>query len=56
MADQWGHSVPARRGDAIAFDGKLFYEIRGYAPGRNLEGRGRGHEPVGNLFRLFRML
>ena len=29
-------------GDTIAFDGKLFYEIRGYAPGRNLEGRGRG--------------
>jgi hypothetical protein len=29
-------------GDTIAFDGKLFYEIRGYAPGRNLPGRGRG--------------
>ncbi len=28
-------------GDAIAFDGKLFYEIRGYAPGRNLPSRGR---------------
>ena len=28
-------------GDTIAFDGKLFYEIRGYAPGRNLPGRGR---------------
>jgi hypothetical protein len=33
-------------GDAIAFDGKLFYEIRGYAPGRNLEGRGRGLNPL----------
>ncbi|MEO6785100.1 MAG: PQQ-binding-like beta-propeller repeat protein, partial [Chthoniobacteraceae bacterium] len=29
-------------GDEIAFDGKLFFEIRGYAPGRNLPGRGRG--------------
>lgn len=29
-------------GDTIAFDGKLFYEVRGYAPGRNLPGRGRG--------------
>ncbi len=29
-------------GDTIAFDGKLFFEIRGYAPGRNLPGRGRG--------------
>lgn len=28
-------------GDTIAFDGKVFYEIRGYAPGRNLPGRGR---------------
>ncbi|TWT91199.1 outer membrane protein assembly factor BamB family protein [Neorhodopirellula pilleata] len=28
-------------GDTIAFDGKRFYEIRGYAPGRNLPGRGR---------------
>lgn len=28
-------------GDTIAFDGKLFFEIRGYAPGRNLPGRGR---------------
>tara|TARA_R110002049_G_scaffold285698_4_gene467001 strand:- start:136089 stop:139160 length:3072 start_codon:yes stop_codon:yes gene_type:complete len=28
-------------GDTIAFDGKLFYEVRGYAPGRNLPGRGR---------------
>jgi outer membrane protein assembly factor BamB len=33
-------------GDTIAFDGKLFYEIRGYAPGRNLEGRGRGLSPL----------
>ena len=29
-------------GDTIAFDGKLFYEVRGYAPGRNLPNRGRG--------------
>ncbi len=33
-------------GDTIAFDGKLFYEIRGYAPGRNLPGRGRDLKPV----------
>ena len=33
-------------GDTIAFDGKLFYEIRGYAPGRNLAGRGRGIDPL----------
>ena len=33
-------------GDAIAFDGKLFYEIRGYAPGRNLPGRGRDADPL----------
>ncbi|MDF1813743.1 MAG: PQQ-binding-like beta-propeller repeat protein [Verrucomicrobiales bacterium] len=33
---------PGPAGDTIAFDGKLFYEIRGYAPGRNLPGRGRG--------------
>lgn len=33
-------------GDTIAFDGKLFYEIRGYAPGRNLPGRGRGADPL----------
>ncbi|QDV41162.1 outer membrane biogenesis protein BamB [Stieleria neptunia] len=33
-------------GDVIAFDGKLFYEIRGYAPGRNLPGRGRGLDPL----------
>jgi outer membrane protein assembly factor BamB len=38
------NSGPA--GDAIAFDGKLFYEIRGYAPGRNLEGRGSGMSPL----------
>lgn len=37
------NSGPA--GDAIAFDGKLFYEIRGYAPGRNLPGRGRELTP-----------
>jgi len=28
-------------GDIIAFDGTIFYEVRGYAPGRNLPGRGR---------------
>ena len=33
-------------GDTIAFDGKLFYEIRGYAPGRNLPGRGRDADPL----------
>jgi hypothetical protein len=33
-------------GDAIAYDGRLFYEIRGYAPGRNLEGRGKGLSPL----------
>lgn len=33
-------------GDIIAFDGKAFYEVRGYAPGRNLEGRGRGMNPL----------
>lgn len=33
-------------GDTIAFDGKLFYEIRGYAPGRNLPGRGRDLKPL----------
>ncbi|PAY21339.1 hypothetical protein CKO51_01810 [Rhodopirellula sp. SM50] len=33
-------------GDTIAFDGKLFYEVRGYAPGRNLPGRGRGLDPL----------
>ena len=33
-------------GDTIAYDGKQFYEIRGYAPGRNLEGRGRGMNPL----------
>jgi outer membrane protein assembly factor BamB len=37
------NSGPA--GDTIAFDGKLFYEIRGYAPGRNLPGRGRDLNP-----------
>ena len=37
------NSGPA--GDTIAFDGKLFYEIRGYAPGRNLPGRGRNMNP-----------
>lgn len=29
-------------GDIIAYDGTTFYEVRGYAPGRNLQGRGRG--------------
>lgn len=33
-------------GDTIAFDGKLFYEVRGYAPGRNLPGRGRDADPL----------
>lgn len=33
-------------GDTIAFDGRLFYEIRGYAPGRNLPGRGRDADPL----------
>lgn len=33
-------------GDTISFDGKLFYEIRGYAPGRNLPGRGRDADPL----------
>ena len=33
-------------GDTIAYDGKQFHEIRGYAPGRNLEGRGRGMSPL----------
>ena len=33
-------------GDITAFDGKQFYEVRGYAPGRNLEGRGRGMSPL----------
>lgn len=33
-------------GDVIAFDGTRFYEIRGYPPGRNLVGRGRGMNPV----------
>ena len=42
------------RGDITAFDGKQFYEVRGYAPGRNLEGRGRGISPFGDLFDLFR--
>ena len=37
------NSGPA--GDTIAFDGKLFYEIRGYAPGRNLPNRGRDLNP-----------
>ena len=32
-------------GGRIAFDGKLFYEIRGYAPGRNLPNRGRDLNP-----------
>ena len=41
-------------GDIIAFDGKLFYEVRGYAPGRNLEGRGRGMSQLETLFDLFR--
>ena len=30
------------QGDAIAYDGKTFFEIRGYTPGRNLVGRGKG--------------
>ena len=34
-------------GDAIAYDGQRFFEIRGYPPGRNLEGRGRGLSPTG---------
>ena len=29
-------------GDTIAYDGKSFFEVRGYAPGRNLPGRGKG--------------
>lgn len=33
-------------GDSIAFDGKKFYEIRGYAPGRNLNNRGRDFVPA----------
>ena len=33
-------------GDITAFDGKHFYEVRGYAPGRNLEGRGREMSPL----------
>ncbi|MFC1764659.1 PQQ-binding-like beta-propeller repeat protein [Planctomycetota bacterium] len=33
-------------GDIIAFDGKKFYEVRGYAPGRNLPGRGKGLNPL----------
>jgi outer membrane protein assembly factor BamB len=28
-------------GDVTAYDGQRFYEVRGYAPGRNLVGRGR---------------
>jgi outer membrane protein assembly factor BamB len=28
-------------GDTIAFDGTIFYEVRGYIPGRNMKGRGR---------------
>ena len=33
-------------GDIVAFDGNTFYEVRGYAPGRNLEGRGKGMKPT----------
>jgi outer membrane protein assembly factor BamB len=33
-------------GDIVAFDGNTFYEVRGYAPGRNLEGRGKGMKPA----------
>lgn len=33
-------------GDTVAFDGNLFYDVRGYAPGRNLEGRGKGMNPT----------
>ena len=32
-------------GDIVAFDGNTFYDVRGYAPGRNLEGRGKGMKP-----------
>ncbi len=44
------NSGPA--GDTIAFDGTTFYEIRGYAPGRNLPGRGRNLDPR-DLFSVF---
>ena len=43
---QRANSSSGPAGDAIAFDGKLFYEIRGYAPGRNLPGRGRELSPL----------
>jgi outer membrane protein assembly factor BamB len=39
-------------GDTIAFDGELFYEVRGYPPGRNLPGRGRGIDQV-ELYSVF---
>ena len=46
MAAPRAPSVPVPAGDIIAFDGERFYEVRGYAPGRNLEGRGRGMSPL----------
>ena len=39
-------------GDTIAFDGKLFYEVRGYPPGRNLPDRGRGIDQL-ELYSIF---
>ena len=39
-------------GDTIAFDGKVFYEVRGYPPGRNLPGRGRGIDQL-ELYSVF---
>lgn len=33
-------------GDTVAFDGSIFYDVRGYAPGRNLKGRGKGMDPT----------
>ena len=33
-------------GDIISLNDKVFYEVRGYAPGRNLAGRGRGMDPL----------
>ncbi|MBT4818559.1 MAG: PQQ-binding-like beta-propeller repeat protein, partial [Lentisphaerae bacterium] len=39
-------------GDAIAFDGKRFCEIRGYAPGRNLPGRGKTLKPT-SVYSIF---
>jgi outer membrane protein assembly factor BamB len=39
-------------GDVSAYDGQRFYEVRGYAPGRNLEGRGRDLKAV-EIYSIF---